>query len=598
MLPSRQLESPLRSSPFSSFRLRSRLPALLLLALAGAGAWAQDAREAGASEEEQGPPDPGLVERVEVILVKMDLRAVDRGGRPVTDLRAEEIEVRHGKSTYPVAYLEPEAPPPGTGDPSARIELELPGGSLAFEPPDEEGRTVLILFDLLNTTTLTRERARRELRTFLDEGARPEDRIGLATAEADFRVRVVPTRDRELLAMALADDRTFSRPRDEPLPGLYRDIQIDRNVLPGTSGEGYSQLGQSRCETLSLVTLESYRTAVDALAPLQGTKEIVLISEGFPLSCPNPSLAREGLFDPERPYQDSESNDLRYRYPIRKGQVRYNVDPTVHHSGMRGTFDRLLDAAARGRVAFLTIHPRPVGRFRLDESELASAQSVSLNALSRYTGGEHFAGGSVEKSLKKSQSTSAGSYELGYYLPAGEADRPSREVELRSLRKKVRLRYRRGRSAEIPEVLREEGILRLLPGNPDAKASDRQAADGTVAVIVEVDPNRFRYVPLDKKSGRIRARFSVSLTLRDPSGRTATETFFMITDDRVAGEALPAPLRYRATIGARPGRYRLRALLSEPDGGALAEAEIPLEIAVAPAAEEALGAAKGSPPGP
>jgi VWFA-related protein len=577
-------------------RLSFALPAMLflLLAPASAGARAQEAAKSEAPAAQQGPPDPGLVERVEVILVKMDLRAVDRSGRPVTDLRAEEIEVRHGKTRYKVAYLDPASPPPSTGDPSARIDLELPRGSLAFEPPDDEGRTVLILFDLLNSTIFTRERARRELREFLDGGAWPEDRIGLATVEADFRVRVMPTRDRELLAMALADDRTFGRPVDEPLPGLYRDIQIDRNVLPGTSGEAYSQLGQSRCETLSLVTLESYRTAVDMLAPLQGMKEIILISEGFPMSCPNPSLAKEGLFDLDRPYTDTEANDLRYRYPIRKGQVRYNVDATVHYSGMRGMFDRLLDAAARGRVAFLTIHPRPVGRFRLNESEVASVQSPALNALSRYTGGEHFAGGSVEKSLERSQNTSGGSYELGYYLPAEEANRPSREVELKSLRKKVKLRYRRGRSAEIPEVLREDGALHLIRGDAWAEEPSASPDGGPAVVTVEVDPTRFRYVPLDKKSGRIRGRFSVGLTLRDLAGRTATEILFLITDDRMASDQPIPPLRYRATIHAAPGEYRLRAFLSEPDGGALAETEIPVDI-LEKKAEEASRPEKAAP---
>jgi VWFA-related protein len=574
-------------------RTLCHLAPLLLLALAVAASAPYAAEEEGETPA-TGPPDPGLVERVEVILVKMDLRAVDRSGRPVTDLRADEVEVRRGKTRYQVAYLDPAAPPPAAGDASARIALDLPRGTFALDPAEAEGRTVLVLFDLLNTTTMTRDRARRDLRRFLDEGAWAADRIGLATAEADFRMRVMPTRDRELLAMALADDRTFHRPADEPLPGLYRDMQMDRTVLPGTSGEAFAQFGQSRCETLSLVTLESYRTAVDLLAPLEGIKDIVLISEGFPLSCPNASLAKEGLFDPERPYTDTEANDPRYRYPIRKGQVRYNVDPTVHYSGMRGMFDRLLDAAARGRVAFLTIHPRPVGRFRLNESELASSQSVSLNALSRYTGGEHFAGSSIEKSLARSQSTAEGSYELGYYLPAEEAGRPSRDVELRSLRKKVRLRHRRGRSAEIPAALREEGALRLSLGKPGEREPGGETAARSATVEVEVDTTRFLYVPLDKKSGRLRARFSVGLVLYDEAGRTASESFFLVTDDRMESDGLPAPRRYRAEITAAAGTYRLRVFLSEPDGGALDESEILLELGgAAEAKPETSGSEEG-----
>jgi hypothetical protein len=248
-------------------------------------------------------------------------------------------------------------------------------------------------------------------------------------------------------------------------------------------------------------------------------------------------------------------------------------------------FDRLLDAAARGRVAFLTIHPRPVGRFRLNESELASSQSVSLNALSRYTGGEHFAGSSIEKSLARSQSTAEGSYELGYYLPAEEAGRPSREVELRSLRRKVRLRHRRGRSAEIPAVLREEGTLRVALGTPGEGRHGGETAALSTAVEVEIDTSRFRYVPLDKRSGRLRARFSVGLVLYDEAGRTAGESFFLVTDDRMEGDGLPAPRRYRAEITAAPGSYRLRVFLSEPDGGALDESEIALELGEAAGAK-------------
>lgn len=59
-----------------------------------------------ASQQQQ--PEVEFEEEIEVRLVTLPVLARDRRGRPVTDLRPEELEVREGRGRrYPVAFLTP-----------------------------------------------------------------------------------------------------------------------------------------------------------------------------------------------------------------------------------------------------------------------------------------------------------------------------------------------------------------------------------------------------------------------------------------------------------------------------------------------------------
>lgn len=519
---------------------------------------------------------------MEVRLVTLDLRAFDRGGDPVTDLEAGELSLEYEGRELEIAFLEPVKP---QAEPDqATIELAaLPGApsmAQAFEP-NRGGRRVLVLFDLLSILERDLPSIRRHVARHLVDDASEDDLIGFATAEADFRMRVVPTTRREALLAALAEDANFERPGSHPLPGVFRDIQMDRIFRPVTRGAGSYLFDDRRCEGLAIASLESIRTAIDLLSPLPGRKELVYVSEGFSLACQDASLQDELRFDIETPYRDNEENDPRYRYPVKKGHVRYRVNKEVMHSGIRGALDRVLSAAARAGVSIVTIHPASsAGR--------AAYQSPSLNALARHSGGTHLAGGGVRSALERAVEAREAHYELGYYLPSEVARVAPREIELESARRGVRLLVSRGRTDDPPLRQWEDGALRF--GRPKLVSSDDEQATWTVPLVV--DPATFRFVPAGE--GLERARFSLALDVVDEAGRPLGEMAMIAWIDRSTGRAEASePARYVAKVRAPRGEVALRARLSEPDGGAICRRETRLPAPSAPGETGAPGEPKG-----
>ena len=71
---------------------------LVLLAFTGA--------LAGAVQAQQAPPSDRPVFRSGVRLVRLDVRVVDGSGAPITDLRADEIEVTEGGDVRPVVLFQ------------------------------------------------------------------------------------------------------------------------------------------------------------------------------------------------------------------------------------------------------------------------------------------------------------------------------------------------------------------------------------------------------------------------------------------------------------------------------------------------------------
>ena len=98
-------------------RILLLVAALIAIPFAPGPATAQDA---------QAEPTAPLTEKVRVNLVQVPLLARARGGRAVTDLRADEIVVKERGRRMPVVFLEPLATPMDTADIPG---VSLPGGT-------------------------------------------------------------------------------------------------------------------------------------------------------------------------------------------------------------------------------------------------------------------------------------------------------------------------------------------------------------------------------------------------------------------------------------------------------------------------------------
>ena len=203
---------------------------------------------------------PGLVERVDVSRVLIDVRVIGDEGEPVAGLEPDDFEVRIGGE--PVAV---ESALWLGGDEPARAPLASTGFTAVLAPRD---RRQLVVFFVQKS--LEADRALGLLRLLKDSdrllaGVGPDDRVAVVSFEHHFKIWLDFTADLDLAREVLAREVMHEDPRMlEPQAGLSIVAGIDQ-----TEGRKIWQVE------------DALRRLAEVLEPLPGSKSVVLIGYGF-----------------------------------------------------------------------------------------------------------------------------------------------------------------------------------------------------------------------------------------------------------------------------------------------------------------------------
>src|SRR6187549_2240693 len=120
----------------------------------------------------QTRPPVGLREKVAVQLVQLNFLASDRSGKPVTDLRLDEIEILESGKPQKVAFLEPYYQMPA----ARSAQGTRPSSPSTASSPS---RWVLLLLDAYTSSLRTRVRSLEAIRTFVEQDLGPQDRAAI-----------------------------------------------------------------------------------------------------------------------------------------------------------------------------------------------------------------------------------------------------------------------------------------------------------------------------------------------------------------------------------------------------------------------------------
>jgi VWFA-related protein len=274
----------------------SRSPALgLLLSLSLlAGALGQNPR----AQQQPPPAADDEVVRITTSLVQLDAVVVDKDGRQVTDLRAEDFEVFEDDKPQRVtnfAYVSTAAAAtPREGAPPAAAPPPSPAGVAAPPAPVQvrqgAARRTLVLFldDVcLNFESLVR--TRDALRKFVAEQVRPGDLVAVLRSSKTTGVLQQLTSDPRQIQESIARIRFSSgvaHCRDPYDP-------THSQQLPATTLSGGTAIKEQRAATHDSVfdefntqiglttTLASLSLALRGLQKLPGRKSLILFTNGF-----------------------------------------------------------------------------------------------------------------------------------------------------------------------------------------------------------------------------------------------------------------------------------------------------------------------------
>ncbi len=111
-----------------------------------------------------------------VDLVRFDVRIVDEAGRPITDIKPDEIEIREGGTLLPVVLFQRITEPAESYvDAALRAVTAEVSSNEAFP----RGHLYILIFDQQHITPGNEQRARVAAEQFIRRRVRPSDRVAL-----------------------------------------------------------------------------------------------------------------------------------------------------------------------------------------------------------------------------------------------------------------------------------------------------------------------------------------------------------------------------------------------------------------------------------
>ena len=423
-----------------------RLPAVVLLL----GLSATGLSSSGITASAQAPPSPPPAQdppifRVGVDVIRVDAVVTDRDGRMVTDLTADDFELRQdGELQQIVAarYVSIDAPPA----PDRRIPARTQGDdAVAPAPPapaqvpaspSDVQRTIAIVVDDLGIAWENMEPTRRALRRFVDENVHEGDLVALVRTARSVSTLQQFTTDKRRLYSAIDQLQWngFSRSGVTAFRPVNDSLPTGRFEFRGSDATDLGGLDNLRDSMSSAGTLGAVRLTMLGLRDLPGRKAVVLISEGFIIM----EHGREGPGDV--PYQPNDLISPQLErlmdYALRSGVVLYTLDPRGLSTG--------------GLVAEDDLKFGNPGRRAGERRRFLHSTEETLRYMAEQTGGlAILTSNDIAQGLRRISDDQRGYYVLGYTPPEGTFARPGKTPRYHRISVKVRrpgvnVRTRRG----------------------------------------------------------------------------------------------------------------------------------------------------------
>lgn len=291
------------------------------------------------------PQDQDEVVRITTSLVQVDAVVTDSNGQQVTNLTADDFEVREDNRVQKItnfSYVSTESRLPIPATASRNVPGNVPLVPPRRLRPEQVRRTIALVVDDFGLSFGSIHFVRQALRKFVDELTQPDDLVAIVLTSGSAGALQQFTSDRRILYAAI--DRVRWNPRsrgqgEAPAPGFGDSTQT---VL--------GNLQQFREDLFTVGTLGTLRYIVGGMRQLPGRKSVLLFSDGFkifltnlpPLNMNNPdtgrdpSDTRDRILDSLKRLTDLANRSSVVIYTLNaSGLKTYNEDAATDLSGMR-----------------------------------------------------------------------------------------------------------------------------------------------------------------------------------------------------------------------------------------------------------------------
>lgn len=436
------LSCPLRSAP------------------AGADSPVQQA-DSSAKQQVQEPPrtvyESATVLRAVTRLVVVDVVATDNKGEAVSDLKQEDFTLlEDGKEQKLRAFTFQHPPAPGTVS-TRQPAPELPPGVFSNIPKYNPDTALnVLLLDGLNTNLPNQAYVRDQMIRYL---AKIPEGLPIAVYMLDRKLHLLQdfTSDPEILKNVAKNLKGSISPlQDNPAGGP--DIELappgafDSGMMPAQMQQAMQEFENERVafqtDLRVQYTLDAMNSLARALSGYPGRKNLIWISEAFPLTIDPDLTLTTGSFSSTRNYgpqiaETSESlTDAQIAvYPVdARGLVNYSVF-SASNSG-NDKFGRSLS------------RPGAMQQSISNESSALQAAHGAMQDLAERTGGKAFYNrNDLDVAIRKSVDDGSTYYTLAYYPENKDWNGKLRKIRVKVTRQGVKLRHRFGYYATDPRLM-------------------------------------------------------------------------------------------------------------------------------------------------
>ena len=578
--------------------------AVLLVAALSIGVVSQTSQPA------QQPQQPGAVYETATVLkaitrlVVVDVVATNGKGEAITDLKTEDFTLLEDGRQQPIRAFSLQKPAPEKAQNPEALQ-KLPDNITTNIPRYNVNNALnVILIDALNTTTGNQAYAREEMIKYLR--TIPEGQP-VAVYSLGRRLTLLQdfTSDPAALKKAAQNLKTEASrlqgsPTGGPPPQLLPTGLVDAGLIPQ---QLVMQMQRFQAEDTANMTdirvsftLEALGALARALAGYPGRKNLIWISEGFPLDI-NPDSALAASTTNTRNYSadiarvaDNLIDAQVAVYPIdARGLVGSSVfDP--QNTGV-DEFGRSTGAnGGRLGTAFNT------------ESDARMSTHATMQEVAEKTGGRAFYNrNDLDGAIRSSIADGSTYYTLAYYPENKDWNGKFRKIQLKTSRSGVKLRYRLGYYAVDPRSFASQTAKMQLALFNQAMDIDFPISTGLKfrAAIIQpsektnnkvllnfaIDPHALSF---DNPPDGVRhASVECGAAIYSDTGKPlqmTVNTFKAELNPEIYGRVMKGALPCQHSIDLPPGKYLLRLGVRDAQTGLIGTSNARVTIAAASAA--------------
>lgn len=238
---------------------------------------------------QETPPLQPFTEAIDVKVVNVEVYVTDRQGRRVQGIGREDFELfEDGQRMEIVNFSEVSESPQGSPAPAEASAPESPETQPVPAAPIEERDKLhlLVYVDNFNLTPAARNRVLRQLRTFLEETIRPDDRVMLVTHDEGLQIRLPFTAGKEALLAELpkleklAARGALNDYNARQVRSFIQETGCDDEVkmeMVLAAARSYAQQSYNNVA----VSLNALQGLIESLSGIEGRKAVLYISNGL-----------------------------------------------------------------------------------------------------------------------------------------------------------------------------------------------------------------------------------------------------------------------------------------------------------------------------